>query len=68
MDLIERVFSEWIQKNYRQHELIQRNEDKKLRNKSVELAKIDGLTERFEQRMEQDAQEMEQWLIKHMKK
>jgi hypothetical protein len=67
MDLIERVFSEWIQRNYRQHELIQRNEDEKLRNKSVELAKIDELTERFEQRMELNAQEMEQWLIKHMK-
>jgi hypothetical protein len=67
MDLIERVFSEWIQRNYRQHELIQRNEDEKLRNKSVELAKIDELAEQFEQRMEQGAQEMEQWLIKHMK-
>jgi hypothetical protein len=67
MDLIERVFSEWIQRNYRQHELIQRNEDEKLKNKSVELAKIDELTERFEQGMELNAQEMEQWLIKHMK-
>ncbi|MBZ5751855.1 hypothetical protein [Metabacillus rhizolycopersici] len=67
MDLIERVFSEWIQRNYRQHELIQRNEDKKLKNKSVELAKIDRLTEQFEQRMDLNAQEMEQWLIKHMR-
>ena len=67
MDLIERVFSEWIQRNYRQHELILRKEDEKLRKKSVELAKIDELTEQFEQRMELDAQEMEQWLIKHMR-
>ena len=67
MDLIERVFSEWIERKYRQHELIQRIEDKKLKNKSVELAKIDKLAEQFEQRMELNAQEMEQWLIKHMR-
>jgi hypothetical protein len=65
MDLIERVFSEWIQGKYRQHDFNQRNEDEKLRKKSVELAKIDELTEQFEQRMELAAHEMEQWLIKH---
>jgi hypothetical protein len=67
MGIIELIFSQWIERNYRQHDAIQRKEDLKLSRKSQELNRLDEQVEMFEQRMELAAEEMEQWLIKHKK-
>jgi Mg2+ and Co2+ transporter CorA len=65
MSLLENVFSEVLQRNYRQHDRIQRNEDEKLRKIQVGLKQIDELAEAFEQRMDLAASEMEQWILKN---
>lgn len=67
MGIIELIFSEWVERNYRQHDAIQRKEDVKLSRKSQELNQVDKQAEMFEQRMELAAKEMELWLIKHKK-
>jgi Mg2+ and Co2+ transporter CorA len=65
MSLLERVFNEVLQRNYRQHDRIQRNEDERLRKIQVGLKQIDELAEAFEQRMDLAASEMEQVILKN---
>ncbi|MBO1511576.1 hypothetical protein [Metabacillus bambusae] len=65
MSLLEIVFSEVLQRNYRQHDRIQRNEDQRLRKIQVGLNQIDELAEAFEQRMDLTESEMEKWIIKN---
>jgi hypothetical protein len=64
MGIIEWLFNEWIERHYRQHDAIQRQEDDKLYRQSQELIQADELAELFEQRMELAAKEMEKMLIK----
>jgi hypothetical protein len=65
MGIIELIFSQWIERNYRQHDAIQRKEDRKLSRKSQELNQVDELASFFEKRMELAAEEMELWLIEN---
>lgn len=65
--MIELIFNKFIERRYLQHETIQRSEDRKLQNKSLELNEIDDLAVEFEQTMEITAFEMEQWIIKNKK-
>lgn len=65
MSLLEKMFSEVLERNYRQHDRIQRNEDERLRKIQIGLKQIDELAESFEQRMDLAASEMEQMILKN---
>ncbi|OAS88991.1 MULTISPECIES: hypothetical protein [Metabacillus] len=67
MSLLEKMFSEVLERNYRQHDRIQRNEDERLRKIQIGLKQIDELAESFEQRMDLAASEMEQMILKNNK-
>jgi hypothetical protein len=65
MSLLEKMLSEVLERNYRQHDRIQRNEDERLRKIQIGLKQIDELAESFEQRMDLAASEMEQMILKN---
>lgn len=68
MEKFERIFNDFIQRKFRPHDRIQKEQDDWLQRKTIEIQQLERLAKDFEAHMEQTASRAEQWLEKHMRR